>query len=255
MENSEYIKEVIRMNLRNKFKNYKPKSNEMPFHVRLLGKDRMALYSFIQSLNTTFGASLFEPVAVTLANTNKKFKMAECQHVVGDSISEMAQREIQEIMNGLSIGGDPKKKLEIERIRRNCNNGGVKKIKTVKVDLYLESIENEIYLFDLKTAKPNKSNFKDFKRTLLEWTAIELLNKPNAKINSLIAIPYNPYEPEPYQFWTLKGMLDLEEELKVAEKFWDFIGGEGSYEILLDCFEKVGIELRPEIDEYFLRFK
>jgi len=254
MENSEFIKEVIRKNLRNKFKNYKPKSNEMPFHVRLLGTDRMALYSFIQSLNTTFGASLFEPVAVTLANANKKFKMAECQHVVGDSISEMAQREIQEIMNDLSIGVDPKKKLEIERIRKYCNRGLTKKTKTVKVDLYLESVENEIYLFDLKTAKPNKSNFKDFKRTLLEWTAIELFNKPEANIHSYIAIPYNPYEPEPYQFWTLKGMLDIEEELLVAERFWDFIGGEGSYEILLDCFEKVGIELRPEIDEYFSKF-
>ncbi|MDR0411845.1 MAG: TdeIII family type II restriction endonuclease, partial [Treponema sp.] len=27
----------------------------MPFHYRLLGRDRMALFSFIQSLNTTFG--------------------------------------------------------------------------------------------------------------------------------------------------------------------------------------------------------
>jgi type II restriction enzyme len=95
MENTDYIKEVIRKNLRDKFRNYVPKSNSMPFHIKLLGKDRMALYSFIQSLNTTFGASLFEPVAVSLATANKRFKMAEKQHSVGGSISEMAQREIQ----------------------------------------------------------------------------------------------------------------------------------------------------------------
>ena len=50
-------------------------------------------------------------------------------------------------------------------------------------------------------------------------------------------------------------MLDLKNELKVAEEFWDFIGGEGTFEGLLNCFERVGIELRDEIDEYFSRFK
>jgi len=46
-------------------------------------------------------------------------------------------------------------------------------------------------------------------------------------------------------------MLDLENELKVAEEFWDFLGGKGTYNDLLDCFEMTGLELRPEIDAYF----
>ncbi|MDP3114851.1 MAG: TdeIII family type II restriction endonuclease, partial [Candidatus Cloacimonadaceae bacterium] len=46
--------------------------------------------------------------------------------------------------------------------------------------------------------------------------------------------PYNPYEPKPYARWTMKGMLDLEHELKVADDFWDFLGGEGAYQDLLD---------------------
>lgn len=41
----------------------------------------------------------------------------------------------------------------------------------------------------------------------------------------------------------------------VAERFWDFLGGEGAYDDLLDCFERVGIEMREEIDEYFSRFR
>lgn len=59
---------VIKICLREKFKNYKPESTNMPFHYRLLGKDRMALFSFIHSLNTTFGTSIFEPVAEMLAS-------------------------------------------------------------------------------------------------------------------------------------------------------------------------------------------
>ena len=34
----------------------------------------------------------------------------------------------------------------------------------------------------------------------------------------------------------------------------DFLGGQGAYIELLDCFEQAGIELRPEIDEYFGKF-
>ena len=69
---------TIKTCLRNKFKNYNPKGIEKPFHFRLLGKDRMELFSFIQSLNTTFGTSIFEPVAAKLAS--RKFEIVHCQY-------------------------------------------------------------------------------------------------------------------------------------------------------------------------------
>jgi len=247
------IENTIKESLRKKFKTYDPETKHMPFHYRLLGKDRMALFSFIHSLNTTFGTSIFEPVAETIASLN--FKYAKKQYEVGDNISSEAQSEIQLIMNELTIGKNPNKLNEIQRIREVCTKGVMNKLRTVKVDLFVQSSDETVHLFDLKTAKPNISNFKDFKRTLLEWIAIFLAKTPNAKINSYIAIPYNPYEPKPYERWTLKGMLDLENELKVADELWDFFGNGSTYSELLDCFERVGIELRPEIDEYFLKFK
>ncbi|GIX43429.1 MAG: type II restriction endonuclease TdeIII [Leptospiraceae bacterium] len=252
-EQKQQIENTIKESLRNKFLSYKPETSNMPFHYRLLGKDRMALFSFIHSLNTTFGTSIFEPVAETLANL--KFPIAQKQFVVGNTISEKAQLEIQHIINELTTGKNPNKKKEIERIRKVATIGRINKLKTVKVDLFLKDNDGIVYLFDIKTVKPNISNFKDFKRTLLEWIAIYLLKYPDTNIYSYIAIPYNPYEPKPYERWTLKGMLDLDNELKVAEEFWDFLGGEGSYIELLNCFEKVGIELRSEIDEYFSKFK
>ncbi len=90
---------------------------------------------------------------------------------------------------------------------------------------------------------------------MLEWAATILAAKPEAKVNTIIAIPYNPYEPKPYNRWTMRGMLDLDKELKVAYEFWDFVGGKGAYADLLDCFERAGIELRPEIDQYFAKFR
>jgi type II restriction enzyme len=252
-ESGKSIESTIRDSLRRKFQNYNPESKYMPFHFKLLGKDRMALYSFIQSLNTTFGTSIFEPVAVALAKT--QFQVAETQHIPGHEISEEAQKVIQNIINDLSTSKkDTNKKQEIELIRDVCQKGKMNVLSTVKVDLFVQDKNNVMYLFDLKTAKPNISNFKDFKRTLLEWCAIKLALNPKADVMSIVAIPYNPYEPEPYQRWTIKGMLDLSEELKVAEEFWDFLGGQGAYNELLNCFERVGIELRPEIDAYFSKF-
>ena len=247
------IEEVIKESLRKKFQSYNPETKNMPFHYRLLGKDRMALFSFIHSLNTTFGTSIFEPVAETLASIN--FLEAKKQYILGTNISENAQIEIQHIINELSTGKDPDKKNEIQRIRNVATTGKMNKLKTVKVDLFLRDTKGRVHLFDIKTAKPNISNFKDFKRTLLEWIAIYLAKRPEADVYSYIAIPYNPYEPKPYERWTLKGMLDLSQELKVADEFWDFLGGTGAYEELLNCFERVGIELRPEIDRYFEKFK
>ncbi|WP_291596001.1 TdeIII family type II restriction endonuclease [Bacteroides sp.] len=247
----EQIQQVIANCLRNKFKNYVPKNNFMPFHFRLLGKDRLALYSFMQSLLTTFGSSIFEPVAVAVAKT--KFLKVESQYVVGDSIYSDCQHAVQTIINGLTISAKPNKIKELEILRISLS-GTINNLKPSRADLFVETTSGEQYLFDLKTAKPNIGAFQKHKQTLLEWAGITYTKDKNAQVHTLIAIPYNPYEPQPYQFWTLAGMLDLEKELKVAKDFWDFLGGDGVYEELLDCFEMAGIELRPEIDEYFANF-
>ncbi len=249
----ELVEQTIRTSLRNRFETYNPEPAVMPFHTRLLGKDRLALYAFIHSLNTNFGTTIFEPVAVALASS--RFKIAQKQVKSGTKMSTAAQFEIQKIMDELTAANiKPNKTKEIEIIRAVCQKGEMRTVKPTMVDVYLKNDNDEIFLFDIKTAKPNKGGFKEFKRTLLEWTAVVLAENPKTKVNTIIAIPYNPYEPKPYSRWTMAGMLDLENELKVAAEFWDFLGGEGAYNDLLGCFERVGIEMRKEIDEYFERF-
>jgi type II restriction enzyme len=252
-KHKEQITETIKACLRQKFLNYKPETDNMPFHYRLLGKDRMALFSFIQSLNTTFGISIYEPVAMELAKGF--FKEVKTQFELGKIITDQAQKEIQEIMNDLSVGGDVNKAEETERIRKVAQKGNIKKLKSVKVDLFLVSKTDEIFMFDLKTVKPNKGDFISYKRNMLEWLAVYFYQHPKAKVNTLISIPYNPYEPAPYKRWTMKGMLDLKTEVKVADEFWDFLAGKGTYTDLLDCFEQAGIELRPYIDKHFAKFR
>ena len=161
------IKNMIKNCMREKFGSYNPETSYMPFHHRLLGKDRMALYSFIHSLNTKFGTSFYEPVAVALARG--RFRVAETQAKPADEISSEAQKQIQTIMNELGTAErDPNKPLEIQAIREVCRTGTFEKVKLTRVDIWLENYEGELFLFDLKTVKPNKGNFKEYKLTLLE---------------------------------------------------------------------------------------
>lgn len=253
-EKKERIKQVIKQSLRNKFKNYKPETANMPFHYRLLGKDRMALFSFIQSINTTFGVSIYEPVAIELAKD--RFERALTQVTPYNHIYSEAHQEIQKIVNQLSSADQaPDKEKETKQIRGACQSGTQTTVNLTKVDIWLESFEGKIFMIEMKTAKPNIGGFQAHKRMLLEWVASELAKNPDAQVHSLIGIPYNPYEPKPYKRWTLRGMLDLDKELLVADQLWNFIGGEGAYLDLLDCFEEAGIELRPEIDAYFTSFQ
>ena len=138
MENKQrsHIEDTLKSCLRNKFNKYNPEPASMPFHTRLLGKDRLALYSFIHSLNTNFGTSIFEPVAKALGST--RFVSAESQQIAGNLISSEAHLVIQNIMDRLDTSTAlPNKTNEIETIRQVCTKGVMKKVKPTKVDLKL----------------------------------------------------------------------------------------------------------------------
>jgi type II restriction enzyme len=245
------IGELLTRQIRRKLTVRKVEPNEMPFHTRLLGKDRMAVFSFIQSINTTIGQDIFEPIAAIIARP--RFKQAVNQYKqFDDKISVSAQRVIQTIMDDLTTARvSPDKTSEVERILAIARSGKIQNIKRPRIDLFLESKSGVEYYIDMKTAKPNASQFVAFKRTLLEWAAIRGVANPEVQIRTMLAIPYNPYEPEPYQRWTLQGLFDLKNEILIADEFWNFLGGDSTYEDLLDVFEQVGIALRPEIDAKF----
>ena len=113
------IQEVLKQVLRNKFQNYKRETTSMPFHTRLLGKDRYALFSFIHSLNTTFGTSIFEPVAIALARG--QFKRAEKQMKSGTQISTAALFEIQKIMDELTAANSKRNRNYSQGLSKGRN--------------------------------------------------------------------------------------------------------------------------------------
>jgi hypothetical protein len=122
------------------------------------------------------------------------------------------------------------------------------------VDIWLEDFNDHKYLIKLKSVKPSFVGLFEYKHKFLKWVAQEFCLNHESKIYPIIGIPYNPNYPKPYGKWWMSGLFDTKVEVLVGNELWDFIGGNGAYDDLLDCFEQAGIELRPEIDQHFTKF-
>lgn len=248
-QQSKQIKEYLVGKIRQKLATYDPETNSMPFHFRLLGKDRMALFSFIQSVNTILGTSIFEQVGKMIAEPKAKRAIGQYKEFEG-YISSEAVLKIDHIMRDLrSASRKPDKEQETKEILALAHKGEMSKKLKKRVDLFVEMEDDTEYYFEIKTAKPNINEFTGIKKQMLDWIAMRGSEKPKAKVKTIVAIPYNPYEPKPYERWTLQGLFDLKEEVLVGVEFWDLLGGKNTYEDLLKVFEEAGLELYDEIDK------
>ena len=85
---SKNIKVYLVEKIRHKLATYNPETNSMPFHFRLLWKNRMALFSFIQSVNTTLGTSIFEQVGKMIADPHAENAIGQYRKFEGHISSE-----------------------------------------------------------------------------------------------------------------------------------------------------------------------
>ena len=233
------IKELLRIKIDDKLSKYARETTSMPFLVKLMqDAEKVASYSFIHSLATTLGMSVYEKISEIVASTHYD-EVKTGYDVEGEITTEensVISQILQEIKNGTRTAN---KEQEIKEILKCKNNGG-RKIK-IRADLFLRK-ENDEYYIEIKTAKPNIDVFIKSKQKLLEWVALR-----KKKVNTILALPYNPYHPEPYNRFTMQGYLDEQKELYVAEKFWEFLGGKGTYEEVLEIFDEIGKEFKEKI--------
>ena len=225
VDQSKQIRDYLIEKVRHKLATYNPETNSMPFHHRLLGKDRMALFSFIQSVNTMLGTSIFEQVGKMIAEPRANRAIGQYKEFEG-YISSEAVLKIDSIMRELRSGSRrPDKERETKEVLSVAKRGSLGKKLKKRVDLFVEMKDGTEYYFEVKTAKPNINEFTGIKKQLLDWIAMRGSENPKANIKTIVAIPYNPYEPEPYERWTLQGLFDL-----------------------LKVFEQAGLELYGEIE-------
>lgn len=78
---------------------------------------------------------------------------------------------------------------------------------------------------------------------------LKIIALKNKQVTTFVGMAYNPYEPENFRWPLPLNYLKAGEDLLVGKSFWDFLGGNGTYEELLTLFEEIGNELRDKIEK------
>jgi len=245
-QQKEEIKELLVKSLENKLKKYKRETSYLPFLAALIqDSEKVAAYSFIHSIATTLGMSIYEQISVIITkdNSEKCFR----NYGVGGAISSAQKKVIDKIVNDIrnkSRKSDHKK--EIDEVLKASSEGAQFQKDGNIADFYM--LKNNIeHYFEIKTVKPNTDVFARSKIKLLEWVA-----RRQKEIRVFLALPYNPYYPEPYRRFSEVGMMDPPNDLLVGEEYWNFLGGKRTYSDLLKIFNEVGIQYKDHIKNKFL---
>jgi hypothetical protein len=239
------IEQLLSKKIENKLKKYGRETTSMPFLARLIqDSEKIAAYSFIHSLATTLGMSIYEEVSVILASENAE----ECfrNYGVGGAISRAQKAVISSIVSDLRNGA---RVSNIEDEIKEVLTASSKDAEFHKsgniADFYMKR-DGQEYYFEIKTVKPNIDVFEKSKYKLLEWVA-----RRRSNIKVFLAFPYNPYHPQPYSRFTEVGMMNAPHDFLVGEEYWNFLGGINTFSELLETFDTVGKKYKERLDRKF----
>ena len=235
------IREYLIGVLDKKIEKYKPETDYAPFINSLIrDKPKLNSYSIIHSIQTSLGMSMHEQVSKIIALT--KFDEAHTQWHSEIMVAKKRVTKIEEILTQITNGKrKPNRLTEQDEILSIKNDDLVKKKTESIVDVYLRRGNDEFY-FDIKTVKPNKTGFNSHKKRILTWIA-----RANKPITSAIVFPYNPYHPKPYKRIGFDIMSP--DDVMIGKAYWDFLGGKGCYEEVLDLYEQVGKSVWTKLKE------
>ena len=242
-DQSNKITVLLERKIEDKLKRYARETSSMPFLARLIQDgEKVAAYSFIHSIATTLGMSIYEDVSKIIAGETS----SECftKYDVGGVISREQKSVIDDVMRKLRNGEKQVKHVEEVKLVLDASAKDGKAQKEGRIaDLYMLRDSHEHY-FEIKTVKPNIDVFTKSKMKLLEWVARR--RKP---VKVFLAFPYNPYHPQQYERFTEQGVLERGKEFLVGKEYWDFLGGQDTFEQLLDLFDLVGKKFKEKIQQ------
>lgn len=240
------IFDLLSEKMQNKLDGYGSETTSMPFLARLVqDNEKIAAYSFIHSMATTLGMSIYEDISALIASetaeeTHTNYK--NIGHTVSKEQKSVISKIVSEIRNGdrtANIGAEKEEVLRTSSENKELQRSGL------IVDFYMKR-NGEEHCFEIKTAKPNIDVFEKSKTKLLEWVA-----RRGCPINVYLVFPYNPYHPEPYKRFTEVGMMDHPNDFLIGEEYWDFLGGKNTFPELLKLFDEVGKNYQIQLNEKF----
>jgi len=135
----------------------------------------------------------------------------------------------------------PDARYEREQIRAHFGN----EVQAAsRIDLWIRTHDGAQHFLDIKSEKPNKGQCTEVKERLLTAFAI----RRHEDSHWWWGIPYSPYGSGQYRHSYALPFFDFANEVRVGKAFWDFVGGQDTYEELLAIYLRVGSEFASEIE-------
>src|SRR3989338_1018141 len=97
------IKDLLRQKIDDKLKNYTRETSSMPFLAKLMqDSEKVAAYSFIHSLATTLGMSIYEKISEIVASST--YDIVKTSYDVEGEISNEENATISQILQEIKNG-------------------------------------------------------------------------------------------------------------------------------------------------------
>jgi hypothetical protein len=111
--------------------------------------------------------------------------------------------------------------------------------------------EDKKYAFELKSPLPNSDITKVSKEKMFKLYS--MVEQPI--LGSFYALPYNPYGRRENYSWSYPFRwfdMKTDKVVMIGNEFWDFIGGDGTYQFFIEEINKLGYEYKERIYKEFL---
>lgn len=211
-----------------------------PFHEALITEGVLRASDFERSFSTSLG-STFEEAAKLIGSLH--FQTSERGHKFSVTIPRVALDTIDGIISDIASDGMQGRYEEFVDAVVQAYRGDLVTRRPLTIDLYLRSQDGAEYFFEMKSPKPNKDGAVGAVRKLLTIHGVKGAGPP--RVLTYYSMAYNPYgvERASYGESVAGKYLDIQEMVLIGKQFWDFLGGEGTYEELLNIYRQVGQEL------------
>jgi type II restriction enzyme len=214
-----------------------------PFH-RLFFDD-LGLVAFKQerSVVTKMGMRLYPELARIIASEKHNDVVRE-KLILGEVNTGTASAIERIVTNLRNNQRSPNREQEISEINNSLSNDGDNRVVLrTFADIYIGDFENGPFFAEIKSPLPNLDVCAETKKKILTFLTLKRADNPKA----FLAFPYNPFiTREYYRHSFTNQIMDMAEDVLMAEEFWDTIGGEGTFDEMLTIIEDVGDEIRKE---------
>lgn len=221
-----------------------------PFHSRLISAEAIFWSRFERSFSTSFGQSVIEKISelICVGAGSEATRQRASQVTLTTTQWDEIETIVRHARSSSSTGPDWDTELAAVVA---AGAYGVSDTRRVISDLWWRRDGVEHFM-SIKTVKPNLDQTAEAKRDLLKLAAAN----PDARVH--FGLYYNPYgeSSRDYGFSPPQRLFDFSRPspVLIGEDYWNLLGGDGTYEHVLEIASEVGERLAPKLREYAEQF-